>query len=175
MCIPFIILWRVRLATRQVICGFWILYLDLLDKSSGGITINYYPLNLTLITPLVFFCRYYPNSLSLSLRASVATNIHRYCIHFSYNFCFILAHTKPELHSLLFCTALFSVMLSLCYIAAAPTTLPLSMSRMSENVGASTSHNPMGFHGLLQGYLCLYRPQKTSSTPLLKSVYRGVA
>jgi hypothetical protein len=25
-----------------------------------------------------------------------------------------------------------------------------------ENVGASTSHNPMGLHGLLQGYLYLY-------------------
>jgi hypothetical protein len=32
------------------------------------------------------------------------------------------------------------------------TTLPPSVSRLSiENVGASTSHNPMGFHGLLQG------------------------
>jgi hypothetical protein len=32
------------------------------------------------------------------------------------------------------------------------TTLPPSMSRMSrDNVGASTSHNPMGLHGLLQG------------------------
>jgi hypothetical protein len=32
------------------------------------------------------------------------------------------------------------------------TTSPPSMSRLSrENVGASTSHNPMGLHGLLQG------------------------
>jgi hypothetical protein len=32
------------------------------------------------------------------------------------------------------------------------TTLPPSVSRWSrENVGASTSHNPMGLHGLLQG------------------------
>jgi hypothetical protein len=32
------------------------------------------------------------------------------------------------------------------------TTLPPSVSRLSiENVGASTSHNPMGLHGLLQG------------------------
>jgi hypothetical protein len=31
------------------------------------------------------------------------------------------------------------------------TTLPPSVSRLSrQNVGASTSHNPMGFHGLLQ-------------------------
>jgi hypothetical protein len=31
------------------------------------------------------------------------------------------------------------------------TTLPPSVSRLSgENVGASTSHNPMGLHGLLQ-------------------------
>jgi hypothetical protein len=31
-------------------------------------------------------------------------------------------------------------------------TSPPSVSRMSrENVGASTSHNPMGLHGLLQG------------------------
>jgi hypothetical protein len=36
------------------------------------------------------------------------------------------------------------------------TTLPPSVSRLStENVGASTSHNPMGLHGLLQGQLCL--------------------
>jgi hypothetical protein len=32
------------------------------------------------------------------------------------------------------------------------TTLPPSVSRLSrQNVGALTSHNPMGFHGLLQG------------------------
>jgi hypothetical protein len=32
------------------------------------------------------------------------------------------------------------------------TTLPSSVSRLSrENVGASTSHNPMGFHSLLEG------------------------
>jgi hypothetical protein len=32
------------------------------------------------------------------------------------------------------------------------TNLPLSVSRLSrENVGASTSHNPMGLHGLLRG------------------------
>jgi hypothetical protein len=32
------------------------------------------------------------------------------------------------------------------------TTLPPSVSRLSrENVGPSTSHNPMGLHGLLQG------------------------
>jgi hypothetical protein len=32
------------------------------------------------------------------------------------------------------------------------TTLPPSVSRLSrENVGASTSHNRMGLHGLLQG------------------------
>jgi hypothetical protein len=32
------------------------------------------------------------------------------------------------------------------------TALPLSVSRLSrENVGASTSHNPMGLHGRLQG------------------------
>jgi hypothetical protein len=32
------------------------------------------------------------------------------------------------------------------------TTLPPSVSRLSiENVGASTSQNPMGLHGLLQG------------------------
>jgi hypothetical protein len=34
------------------------------------------------------------------------------------------------------------------------TTLPPSLSRLSrENVGASTSHNPMGLHGLLQRQL----------------------
>jgi hypothetical protein len=32
------------------------------------------------------------------------------------------------------------------------TTLPPYVRRLSkENEGASTSHNPMGFHGLLQG------------------------
>jgi hypothetical protein len=37
------------------------------------------------------------------------------------------------------------------------TTLPPSVSRLSrQNVGASTSHNPMGPHGLLQGQLYLY-------------------
>jgi hypothetical protein len=36
------------------------------------------------------------------------------------------------------------------------TTLPPSVSLLSrQNVGASTSHNPMGLHGLLQGYLYL--------------------
>jgi hypothetical protein len=31
------------------------------------------------------------------------------------------------------------------------TTLQPSVSHFVENVGASTSHNPMGLHGLLQG------------------------
>jgi hypothetical protein len=31
-----------------------------------------------------------------------------------------------------------------------------AISSMREDVGASTSHNPMGLHGLLQGYLYLY-------------------
>jgi hypothetical protein len=31
------------------------------------------------------------------------------------------------------------------------TTLPPSVSRMSENVGASTSRNPKGLHGLYRG------------------------
>jgi hypothetical protein len=36
------------------------------------------------------------------------------------------------------------------------TTSPPPVSRLSrENVGASTSHNSMGLHGLLQGYLYL--------------------
>jgi hypothetical protein len=38
------------------------------------------------------------------------------------------------------------------------TIFPPSISRFSrEHVGASTSHNPIGLHGLLQGYLCRYR------------------
>jgi hypothetical protein len=38
------------------------------------------------------------------------------------------------------------------------TTLPPSVSRLSrESVGASTSHNPMGLHSLLQGQLLLFR------------------
>jgi hypothetical protein len=39
------------------------------------------------------------------------------------------------------------------------TTLPPSVSRLSrQNVGTSTSHNPMGLHGLLHGcmYVCMY-------------------
>jgi hypothetical protein len=35
------------------------------------------------------------------------------------------------------------------------TTSPPSVSRLSrENLGASTSHNPMGLHGLLQNSFC---------------------
>jgi hypothetical protein len=37
------------------------------------------------------------------------------------------------------------------------TTLPPSVSRLSrQNMGASTSHNPMGLHGPLQLYLNFY-------------------
>jgi hypothetical protein len=39
-------------------------------------------------------------------------------------------------------------------------TSPPSVSRLSrENVGASTSHNRMDFHGLLHGGLCLFYPK----------------
>jgi hypothetical protein len=37
-------------SNASVIRGFWILYLGLLDKSSGGITIYYYTLNLIVST-----------------------------------------------------------------------------------------------------------------------------
>jgi hypothetical protein len=52
------------------------------------------------------------------------------------------------------------------------TTLPPSVSRLSrENVGASTSHNPMGLHGLLQGELYLtYRSTEQSPTKI--QIYR---
>jgi hypothetical protein len=36
-------------------------------------------------------------------------------------------------------------------------TSPLSVNNRIENVGASTSHKPMGLHDLLQGYLYLFR------------------
>jgi hypothetical protein len=37
------------------------------------------------------------------------------------------------------------------------TTSPPIVSRLSrENVGASTAHNPVGLHGLLQGYLYVF-------------------
>jgi hypothetical protein len=36
------------------------------------------------------------------------------------------------------------------------TTLPTSVSRMSENVGASTSHNPTGLHGLYRDKFTLH-------------------
>jgi hypothetical protein len=38
------------LVTRQVICGFWILYVDLLNIHQAEFTITYYSLNLTVIT-----------------------------------------------------------------------------------------------------------------------------
>jgi hypothetical protein len=41
-----------------------------------------------------------------------------------------------------------------------PASLPPSMSRMSENVGASTSHKPKGLHGL-------YRDNFTFTLPYL--------
>jgi hypothetical protein len=38
------------------------------------------------------------------------------------------------------------------------TTLPLSVSRLStENVGASTSHNPVGLHGLIWALVDHYK------------------
>jgi hypothetical protein len=44
------------------------------------------------------------------------------------------------------------------------TTSPPSVCRLSrENVGASTSHNPMGFHDLLQGELYLFLPFQTKT------------
>jgi hypothetical protein len=36
------------------------------------------------------------------------------------------------------------------------TTSQPSVSRLSRKCGASTSHNPMGLHGLLQGQLYLF-------------------
>jgi hypothetical protein len=39
---------------------------------------------------------------------------------------------------------------------AEPTTLPPSMSRMSENVGASTSCSPKGLHGLYRDNFTLF-------------------
>jgi hypothetical protein len=36
------------------------------------------------------------------------------------------------------------------------TTFPPSVSRMSENVGASTSHNPKGLHGLYRDNFTFY-------------------
>jgi hypothetical protein len=68
--------------------------LGLLAIHQVEFTNTYYSLNLTVITlrsfftgwPVAFFCRCYPNSLSLSLRVSAATKIHRYCIHFLSSF-----------------------------------------------------------------------------------------
>jgi hypothetical protein len=37
-------------------------------------------------------------------------------------------------------------------------------SARKENMGASTSHNPIGFHGLLRGELYLFRPFTFSFT-----------
>jgi hypothetical protein len=41
------------------------------------------------------------------------------------------------------------------------TTLPPSISRMSENVGASTSRNPKGLHGLYRDKFTLPLPAST--------------
>jgi hypothetical protein len=48
------------------------------------------------------------------------------------------------------------------------TTLSPSVSQMfRQNVGASTSQNPMGLHGLLQGQLYLTLPYKMAVFPKL--------
>jgi hypothetical protein len=45
------------------------------------------------------------------------------------------------------------------------TALPPSVSRLSRaNVWASTSHNPMGHHGLLQGWLYLFLSERSLIT-----------
>jgi hypothetical protein len=41
-----------------------------------------------------------------------------------------------------------------------PTPLPPSVSRMSENVGTSTSRNPKGLHSLYRGSLTFYIAEK---------------
>jgi hypothetical protein len=57
------------------------------------------------------------------------------------------------------------------------TTSPPSVSRLSrETVGASTSHNPMGLHGLLQGqlYLLFALPlwqYEETSTIIIQNLY----
>jgi hypothetical protein len=45
------------------------------------------------------------------------------------------------------------------------TTSPPSVSRSSTNVGASTSHNPIGLYGLLQGWLFLFYVYTVDATP----------
>jgi hypothetical protein len=50
-----------------------------------------------------------------------------------------------------------------CLLACDTTTSPPSVSRFVDNVGASTSHNPIGLHGLLQGYLYLFLPMFLNS------------
>jgi hypothetical protein len=116
------------LVSRQIICGFWILYLDLLDIHQAEFTLTCYSLNLTVITLLWFFTGWPPISfdarnanLLSCLRASAATNIHCYCIHYfelQLKTVFMLARTKladfsavtPVLTTVLHCC---SVLLSL--------------------------------------------------------------
>jgi hypothetical protein len=55
-------------------------------------------------------------------------------------------------YKILVCDRILLNVTKLQYYTFILTALPPSMSRLSrENVGASTSHNPMGLHGLLQG------------------------
>jgi hypothetical protein len=73
-----------------VISGFWILHLDLFGLSLCGNVISHNTLNVTVSIlrffftgwRLVSFSARSPNSLSC-LRASAASIIHCYCIHFS--------------------------------------------------------------------------------------------
>jgi hypothetical protein len=54
------------------------------------------------------------------------------------------------------------------------TTLPLSMSRMSENVGASTSRNPKGLHSLYRDNLLLPLPIQGVVTNIQKIILSGI-
>jgi hypothetical protein len=54
-------------------------------------------------------------------------------------------------------------------------TIPPSVSRLSRgNVGASTSHTPIGLHGLLQGQLYLFREQTLFRTYLKRRGFLNV-
>jgi hypothetical protein len=75
-------------SNASLICGFWILYLDLLCKSSGGITIKLlHSKSYCNDTALILHWLTFPSVLPVPihclylLRASAATIIH--CIHFS--------------------------------------------------------------------------------------------
>jgi hypothetical protein len=87
-----LVLWRVWLVKRQIIFGFWILYLCLLDIHQAEFTINYYSLNLCT-TVLIKPCNHtwnlhrltpcIPPPLLITIRCLACVLLAASLIHFS--------------------------------------------------------------------------------------------